>query len=197
MALRVSRKSAALAMAAALALAASPAMARDRGGWGGGWGGGRGWGHHDDGIDAGDIFAGIFVIGAIAAIAGAASKANKDHQSSDARGSDGRYSDRESRDRAYGYGGNTSDREQSRSYNSARGIDGAVDLCVSEVERGSRTVDTVDSVNRDADGWRIEGRVRGGSGFACAVNGAGRIRSVTVDGHAAYAGDEPAEQSGG
>ena len=44
---------------------------RGRGGWGrGGWGGRH---HHDDGIDGGDVFAGLLILGGIAAIASAAS----------------------------------------------------------------------------------------------------------------------------
>lgn len=53
-------------------LSATPAEARGRHH-------GGGWGHrHHDGIDAGDVIGGLFVIGAIAAIAGAASKDRRD-----------------------------------------------------------------------------------------------------------------------
>ena len=75
-----SRPAAALALAAALSLTASPAMA-------------RGWGHrHHDrgGVDAGDIFAGLLVIGGIAAIASAASKKNKQPREGDYRYPDDR-----------------------------------------------------------------------------------------------------------
>jgi len=59
-------------------LGAAPAEARGRHHHGGGHHGG-GWGHHhDDGIDAGDVIGGLFVIGAIAAIASAASKDRRD-----------------------------------------------------------------------------------------------------------------------
>ncbi|MBB5707778.1 hypothetical protein [Sphingopyxis panaciterrulae] len=52
-------------------LSATPAEARGRHH--------GGWGHrHHDGIDAGDVIGGLFVIGAIAAIAGAASKNRRD-----------------------------------------------------------------------------------------------------------------------
>ena len=69
MGINKSRFAAALAAAAALALSATPALAQV---WG--WGGG-GWGHHHrDRVDAGDVIAGILIIGGIAAIASAASK---------------------------------------------------------------------------------------------------------------------------
>ena len=70
-----------------------------------------------------------------------------------------------------------------------RGIDGAVDSCVREVERGSSRVDTVDSVDRDSDGWRVEGRMSGGRSFACSVDRDGRIRNATVDGRGADASE--------
>jgi hypothetical protein len=190
MGFRFSRAASALALAASLSMAATPALARDRGWGGGGWGGG--WGHHNDGVSAGDVFAGVLVIGTIAAIASAASKSNRERQASNSSNSD--YRGRDSNEQAPRY----SDRNDSRSYASnSRGIDSAVDTCVYEVERSNRIVDSVDTVGRDGDGWRVEGRVRGGTSFACAVSNGGRIRSVTVDGHAAYAGDDVAEQAGG
>lgn len=67
---------------------------------------------------------------------------------------------------------------------SGHNIDGAVDACVNEVERGSTRVDAVDTVGRDGEGWRVTGRVSGGRNFDCAVDGSGRIRSATVDGRA-------------
>lgn len=58
-------------------LGAAPAEARGRHHGGGHHGGG--WGHrHDDGIDAGDVIGGLFLIGAIAAIASAAGKDGRD-----------------------------------------------------------------------------------------------------------------------
>jgi hypothetical protein len=51
------------------------------------------------------------------------------------------------------------------------------------VERGNRRVDSVDSVNRSANGWTVEGRVDGRD-FTCSVDGDGRIGGVTVDGSA-------------
>ena len=60
------RIGAGLASAAALSLAATPALARD---WG--WGGHH---RHRDRVDAGDIIAGVLILGGIAAIASAASR---------------------------------------------------------------------------------------------------------------------------
>lgn len=107
MAFFTSRFAAATALAASLALAASPVAAAQlprigganapvpaarswsvegeaahhrHGGWGGGYGG---WGgyrhhHHGDGIDGGDVLAGILILGGIAAIATAASNNSRD-----------------------------------------------------------------------------------------------------------------------
>lgn len=172
-----------LAAAACLSLAVTPALARDRGGWGGGWGGYRGgWGHHhDDGVDGGDILAGLLVIGAVAAIATAASKSEKDKDRPD----DPRPNpdDRNGR-----YGQDNSGRDGPRDWGRSRSIDMAVDTCVDEVERGSSRVDQVDGVDRDGDGWRIMGRTRSGAPFRCSIDGEGRLRSMTVDGKAPFNG---------
>lgn len=180
------RSALALAAAASMTLAPIAAEARGHGGWGGGWGG-RGWRHHDR-VDAGDIFAGILIIGGIAAIASAASKANKNRDTrreDDDRDYRGDDNYRESAPR---YG----ERDDRPSWQEGRGIDGAVNSCVSEVERSSNRIETVDAVNRDGQGWKVEGRVASGRSFACSVDGDGRIRSVTVDGRAALAA-EPAD----
>lgn len=176
-----SRTAAMLASAAALSMSATPALAEH--GWGGGYGG---WDQRDRHDDTGWIVGGIIGIGMIAAIASAASKSKRDREA--------RYPDRDYREDDYrnnGYRGDdtryTSRRDdgarQSYSGNS-RGIDGAVDACVGEVERGSTRVDTVDSVDRDGTGWRVTGRITGGRSFDCSVDAGGRIRSASVDGRA-------------
>ena len=173
-----SRFARAAALAACLSMAATPALARDRGGWGGGWGNGR---HHDRGIDGGDILGGLLVIGVIAAVAAAASKADKAKQDDAYRYPDQQrpqYDDRATQESA-------SDPAK-RDWGRARSIDGAVDTCVAEVERGSTKVDTVDAVDREGEGWRIAGRTQGGAPYDCAVDGAGQVRSVTVDGKAPF-----------
>ncbi|MFM5929859.1 MAG: hypothetical protein ACKOPQ_03015 [Novosphingobium sp.] len=147
-----------------------------RGGWGGGWNGG-GWGggrRHHDGVDAGDVLAGVFVFGTIAAIASAASKSSKDKREREERSrpydNDGwRYGDEPRRDNGPADYGRTSS------------LDTAVDSCVGEVERGTNRVDTVDAVNRDGSGWRVEGRTRAGTPFNCSVDGDGRIKGFSVE----------------
>lgn len=186
MAIRKSRFTSGLAVAAALAMTATPAFAQ-------GWGHRR---HHND--DTGWIVGGIIGIGMIAAIAAAASNGKKKRER-DYEYRDGRdYRDsrddrdyRDYRDEAPRYGERRDD--SYRQGYSSRGIDGAVDSCVNGVERGSTRVDTVDTVGRDGDGWRIEGRINGGRPFSCSVSGSGRIRSTTIDGRAAlYEGEEAA-----
>lgn len=168
------RSAAVLASAAALSMMATPAMARDWG-WGGGWGGGHSR-HHDRGIDGGDVLAGILIIGGIAAIASAASKSSKDKRAQE----DYRYPDTPAqRDRSAGYG------EDSRpQWQEGSGINGAINRCMDEIDRGETRVDSVDGVNREGEGWRVQGRVKGGSNFTCAIDGEGRIRQVSIDGRA-------------
>lgn len=185
----VSRAGTALAAAAALAMTASPVMARD---W---YGGGRHW-HKRDRIDAGDVLAGVLVIGGIAAIASAASNASKARRDADYRYPERRDDNgRDYRD----YRG--SERNDSRDYGnrdhtirgddgyapgarSGETLNGAVDACVNEVERADRRIDSVDTVSRTMDGYRVEGRVGNGRSFTCTVDGSGQVRSVAVDGRA-------------
>lgn len=168
------RSGAVLASAAALSMAATPAMARD---WG--WGGG-GWGHrHHDRVDAGDIFAGILIIGGIAAIASAASKSSKNsRQRAETRNSeDSGYRSEESNG---GYA-----RDARPEWREGSGINSAVNRCMDEIDRGKTRVESVDSAARDGDGWRVQGRVDGNGTFTCAIDGEGRIREVSINGHAA------------
>lgn len=176
-----SRPAIALAAAAMLSMTATPATA-------------RGWHrHHHDRIDAGDVFAGILIIGGIAAIASAASKSNRERERREESYPERRYpSDQDYRDyRDYRDGreryGDDRDERYGRPYGGssyASGIDGAVDACVNEVERADRRVDTVDNVNREGEGWRVEGRTSSGGEFTCSVDVDGRIRRSTVDGRA-------------
>jgi hypothetical protein len=171
---KVSRSASLLAAAAVFSLVATPALARDR------WGGG-GWGRGHDRVDAGDIFTGILIIGGIAAIASAASKSAKDKRERESR-QDERYDDRdEGRNSSADY---ARDDNRSVSVNSGTGLDNAVNRCVDEVGRGSTTVEEVESVNRDAEGWRVTGSTGGGGNFSCTVDRDGRIRNVNIDGRA-------------
>lgn len=192
-----SRAAVALTSAAALAMTATPAFAQ---GWGGGWGGGRR--HHND--DTGWIVGGIIGMITIGAIAASASNKNKNRRNRDYDYRDGRdyrdsrdyRDDRDYRAEAPRYN-ERRDEGYARGY-SSRGIDGAVDSCVNEVERGSTRVDSVDTVGRDGDGWRVEGRISGGRPFACSVSGSGRIRSMSIDGRSAmFDGEEAAPADAG
>lgn len=170
----VSRIGPVLAATAALAMTASPVMARD-------WYGGRHW-HKRDRIDTGDVLAGVLVIGGIAAIASAASSASKAKRDGEYRYPETRGGS-DYRDDNRGYGDRRDD-GPAPGARSGEALSGAVDSCVGEIERGDRRVDSVDTVSRTMDGYRVEGRVGNGRGFACTVDGAGQIRSVSIDGQA-------------
>lgn len=178
------RGAAMLAAAASVSMMATPALANHR--WGGGYGGYGGY-HRDRGVDAGDVLAGVLIIGGIAAIASAASKASKEKKANpEYRYPDGDYRSGDDRNGSYG----NEARPEWRGDDGARGsgaqigINEAVDRCLDEVSRGSDRARDVDSVNRDGNGWRIAGRTDAGSSFACTVDGDGRIRNVNVDGGA-------------
>lgn len=133
-----------------------------------GWGRHRGWRRHRR-VDAGDVVAGVLILGGIAAIASAASKNNRDRY----RERDYRYRDRDYRDRDRNY----RERRGDSRYDGGRGIDNAVSQCVSEIERDVR-VDRVDSVDRAGDGWRVTGALYNGERFTCRIDNNGRIDGV-------------------
>lgn len=170
MTITTSRWAAMLAAGALCSLGASPAAAQN---WGGGWDGGN-WGHHRNHVDAGDVLAGILIIGGIAAIASAV---NSNKRGS--RNDRSRYPGDNPDARAGRYG---NDNDQQWQQNG--GVDSAVNRCTSEVSRGSDRGTTVESINRDGDGWRVQGRTGAGGEFTCSVDGNGQIRNVQVDGHA-------------
>lgn len=130
----------------------------------------RRWGHrrwhHRNRIDGGDVLAGILVIGGIAAIASAASKNNRErrYRDRDYRYRDGDYRYRERRgDSRYSGGGS--------------GIDRAVSMCLSEIERDVR-VDSVDNVSRTGSGWVVSGALYNGEPFTCRIDSNGRIDAI-------------------
>jgi len=127
-----------------------------------------------DGVDVGDVLAGILVLGGIAAIAGAASR-DRDEQP-DRYPADARYP-RDARYRTPGSDGAES-----------RGLTRAVDMCVDEVERSRARVSSVDDAERDARGWRVSGELDDGAGFTCRIGNDGRIDDVSIGalGEAAY-----------
>lgn len=192
MALKTDTWAAATAVAAAFSLLATPAAAvelpkpaavkaYDGDGWNAERDRRRRWDRgryrHRNGIDAGDVVAGVLVIGAIAAIAGAAKQRNERE----------RYDERYPRRDDYGYR-TPGDYERRDS----RGIDNAVDICVSEAERGSDRVGSVDSATRTAEGWRVSGELENGAPWSCAIGNDGRISDMNLGTHG-Y-GTAPAER---
>lgn len=130
----------------------------------------RGYRRHR-GVDAGDVIAGVVILGTVAAIASAASRNSRDR---DYRDRDYRYrNDYPYRDRPYQY---RPYRGDSRSPDS-NGISRAVDLCAREIER-DRRIESVDSVDRLADGWRVDGALAGGEGFTCRIGNDGRVEDL-------------------
>ena len=125
--------------------------------------------HHRGHVSTGDVLAGVLIIGGIAAIANAASRNNAER----------RYPYREP-ERDYDY----RDRRGDARYDGARGIDRAVQLCVTQVERDVR-VENVDSVDRTGEGWRVVGTLYNGEGFTCHIGPDGRIDTVDYAGFAA------------
>ncbi|WP_394727449.1 hypothetical protein [Altererythrobacter sp. GH1-8] len=126
--------------------------------------------HRHRGIDAGDVFAGVLILGGIAAIASAAESNKRDREY---RERDVRYRERDYRDRDYDY---RPQRGDSR-YDGGRGIDNAVRMCVNEIERDVR-VDSVDGVDRTGEGWRVSGALYNGEGFTCRIGPDGRISDI-------------------
>src|SRR3546814_5987608 len=67
-----SRAATSMTALAAFAMSATPVLAHGYGGWG------RHYHRHGDGIDGGDVLAGLLIVGGIAAIASAARKSAKE-----------------------------------------------------------------------------------------------------------------------
>lgn len=107
--------------------------------------------HRDNGIDLGDVIAGAVVIGGIAAVASAIDNDRDDPPA------DYRYPE------PVAYQGG--------------GLDRAADMCVAEIERDVR-VGSVDTVDRDANGWRVAGSLYDGGGFTCRIGNDGRIVDI-------------------
>lgn len=123
---------------------------------------------HRDRVDAGDVIAGVLILGGIAAVASAASRSSRDRDYRNTRyPSDYRYRTGDSR---VDYRGNT------RS-NAGSGIDNAVNMCVGAIERDVR-VASVDGVDRSASGWLVTGSLYNGEAFSCRIDGSGRIDGI-------------------
>ncbi len=132
--------------------------------------------YRDRGIDAGDVVAGVLVVGAIAALAGAFDGDNDDRR--DRR--DERYPRRD--DARY---------DRSERYESD-GIGRAADMCVDQVERGPDRVDDVTDAARRSDGWHVSGTLDNGEGWTCWIDNQGRIRNVDF-GSADYSADSASD----
>ncbi|MFC3100709.1 hypothetical protein [Altererythrobacter lauratis] len=128
----------------------------------------QGYGHYRpyrrDRVRTGDVIAGAAVIGLIAAIATSAANNRERVREPYRQPYPGPY--REPRRDARGMIGN--------------GLNAAVDMCVSEIERGRDRVREVDQATRDAGGWRVSGRLEQGDQFACRIDNDGRIRAIDI-----------------
>lgn len=152
-----------------------------------GYGYGRGYRRHRNRVDAGDVLAGVLILGGIAAIASAASKNKQDRRSDnrdyryDQRNDDRRYDNRQSDSRSDGQG----DRGTGP-------MDIAINVCSNAAERqagNNARVSEIQSVARDGAGWRVEGGLSGGaqSVFLCGTTD-GRVDFVQLgDGELALA----------
>lgn len=139
--------------------------------------------HRHRGIDAGDVFAGVLILGGIAAIASAANKDKRERER------DYRYRDRDYRERDYDYRPRRGDSR----YDGSRGIDNAVRMCVDRIERDVR-VDSVDGVDRTGEGWRVTGALFNGEGFTCRIGADGRIDDIDYGGISGASFSEAFEQ---
>lgn len=149
----------ALAAVACLSMTATPALAGDRGG--------HHRRHHDRGVDAGDIFAGLLILGGIAAIAGAASS-DKDRSRDD----EYRYRTPEPEGRGW---------QQPQSQGASRAMNDAVETCAAAAGRESDVSD-IYGVQRTGDGYQVSGQLANGRDFACTTGSSGEVRDLTVDG---------------
>ncbi|MFC3096788.1 hypothetical protein [Alteraurantiacibacter palmitatis] len=119
-----------------------------------------------DRVSTGDVIAGVAVIGLIAAIASSASNR------SDQRRVQEPY--------RQPYPGPYREPPRDARGRNGSGLDNAVDMCVSEIERGRDRVRDVDQATRDAGGWRVSGRLEQGDQFACRIDNDGRIRAIDI-----------------
>ncbi len=169
----MARRISALALfAAAAATCALPVAAEARPDWGGRNWNGRGWHRDRGGIDGGDVLAGVLLLGGIAAIASAASNAERKRNRNE---DDYRYRPREEDSRNYSGQGNSGDWSQpGNSRQAVRGLNDAVDACAVEAGRSGEVEDIYDA-NRQGDGYRVSGTLRNGDRFSCDVSPQGGV----------------------
>lgn len=153
-----------------------------------GYRGYRGYRNRRGRVSGGDVVAGILILGGIAAIAGAASKNNRDRRTDnrDYRDRDYRNRDYRNDDRRYD---NRSNEQSSRGTGT---MDQAINACsnAAEVQSGNNVrVSEIRAVARDGAGWRVEGNLSGGKNdnFLCGATGS-RVDYVQLgNGNLAYA----------
>jgi hypothetical protein len=138
-----------------------------RGGWGGGWGR-RGWRRNR--IDAGDVLIGAAIIGGAVAIANSNNRRVRTNDVVVVRDNDWRDDTRR-----------VDDRRTPRRNSGASGLDNAVDMCLTRIERDVR-VDSVDNVERTGRGWLVSGALFNGAPFQCRIGNDGRIDGVDFSG---------------
>ena len=118
--------------------------------------------HHHRGPDAGEVIAGVLVVGALAAIL--SSTRNRDRERYEERRERDRYDQRRDDRRGRGYG--------------SRGIESAVDMCVDQAEYRDNRVEHVDRADRDAGGWHVSGTLSDGQRWTCFIDNSGEVRSI-------------------
>ena len=163
--MKMVRSVTALVATAMLATSVTPAMAQ--GFPGGGYGnpyGNRYGRHHNRGVSAGDVIAGVAIIGVLAAIVGAASKSNN---------------------RNRGYEGNINSEDQAADACASR---------VEQRYGNSVRVRGIDNVQRTRDGYEVRGTIetndrddRGTQRFTCSIR-YGQVEDVRIDSGYAYQG---------
>lgn len=157
----------------------APVQVTETSNYGGGWGRHR---YRNRGRStAGDVLGAVLVIGTIAAVANAATKAQY------RRG----YPYRVPAPAPYPYPDRRDYRPQG-----PRGVEGAADMCLREIERDAR-VDDVAHVERNASGWIVTGEMADGEGFTCTIDGDGRIERIEVGGRPTLPSDYEARSEGG
>lgn len=160
--MKMVRSVTALVATAMLATSVTPAMAQ---GVYGGYGYGDRYGrHHNRGVSAGDVIAGVAIIGVLAAIAGAASKSSN---------------------RNRGYNGNINSEDQAADACASR---------VEQRYGNSARVRGIDDVQRTRDGYEVRGTIetsdrddRGTQRFTCSIR-YGQVEDVRIDSGYAYQG---------
>lgn len=185
-----SRTAASLAALAMVSMTATPVFARGYNDWG------RHRHHRGGGVDGGSLLAGLLVGGAAVAIATSAnSKKSADTRSDEPApyrypggpvAGDPGYGD-EPAGPDYGSRDYPDDSGAAQRLGPGAGpgdFDAAVDACSAELEQGGKRVDSVENVRRMGERYSVEGRLEGGSPYACSVDDTGHIRSVAVDGRA-------------